>query len=203
MGVPVVAQWLMNPARNQEVLGSIPGLTCSVSWGSGVAVSCAVGCRRGLDLVFLWLWFWRRLVATASIGSLAWEPPHASGVALEKDKKEKKKRVWVSNGGEDGQRVWERSAGTWARLAQVWAGHREGELTMASELMAGQLSRHRKCLVWAKLGDRASRRGWLWIRSVQVPRGHESRKMEKSPGEEMWWIHMLRQKKGKSCHLSL
>ena len=26
-GVPVVAQWLTNPARNHEVVGSIPGLT--------------------------------------------------------------------------------------------------------------------------------------------------------------------------------
>ena len=26
MGVPVVAQWLMNPARNHEVVGSIPSL---------------------------------------------------------------------------------------------------------------------------------------------------------------------------------
>ena len=26
MGVPVVAQWLMNPTRNHEVAGSIPGL---------------------------------------------------------------------------------------------------------------------------------------------------------------------------------
>ena len=25
-GVPVVAQWLMNPTRNYEVAGSIPGL---------------------------------------------------------------------------------------------------------------------------------------------------------------------------------
>ena len=25
-GVPVVAQWLMNPSRNHEVSGSIPGL---------------------------------------------------------------------------------------------------------------------------------------------------------------------------------
>ena len=28
-GVPVVAQWLMNPTRNPEVAGSIPGL---VQW---------------------------------------------------------------------------------------------------------------------------------------------------------------------------
>ena len=26
MGVPVVAQWLMNPTRNHELAGSIPGL---------------------------------------------------------------------------------------------------------------------------------------------------------------------------------
>ena len=27
LGVPVVAQWLRNPTRNHEVVGSIPGLT--------------------------------------------------------------------------------------------------------------------------------------------------------------------------------
>ena len=26
VGVPVVVQWLMNPTRNHEVVGSIPGL---------------------------------------------------------------------------------------------------------------------------------------------------------------------------------
>ena len=29
-GVPVVAQWLTNPTRNNEVVGSIPGLTQGV-----------------------------------------------------------------------------------------------------------------------------------------------------------------------------
>ena len=26
LGVPIVAQWLMNPTRNHEVVGSVPGL---------------------------------------------------------------------------------------------------------------------------------------------------------------------------------
>ena len=29
------------------------------------------------------LWLWRRLVATAPIGPLAWEPPYAAGAAQE------------------------------------------------------------------------------------------------------------------------
>ena len=52
-------------------------------------MSCGVGHRLGLDPVLLWLW--RRLVATAPIPALAWEPPHAVGVALEKTGKKKKK----------------------------------------------------------------------------------------------------------------
>ena len=48
--------------------------------GSGVAVSCGVGRRRGSDLVLLWLG--PRLVATAPIGPLAWESPYAMGAAL-------------------------------------------------------------------------------------------------------------------------
>ena len=39
-----------------------------------------VGCKRGLDLVLLWLW--HRLAATAPIRPLAWEPLHAVGAAL-------------------------------------------------------------------------------------------------------------------------
>ena len=47
-------------------------------------MSCGVGRRHGLDLVLLWLW--RRPAASAPITPLAWEPPYAVDVALEKDK---------------------------------------------------------------------------------------------------------------------
>ena len=52
-------------------------------------MSCGVTCRCGLDPTLLWLW--RRLMATAPIRPLAWTPPYAVGVALEKTKKKKKK----------------------------------------------------------------------------------------------------------------
>ena len=47
-------------------------------------MSCGVGCRRGSDLVLLWLW--RRLVAIAPIRPLALEPPCAAGAALKRQK---------------------------------------------------------------------------------------------------------------------
>ena len=43
-------------------------------------MSYGVGCRRGLNLVLLWLL--RRPAATAKIQPLAWKPLCASGVAL-------------------------------------------------------------------------------------------------------------------------
>ena len=58
--------------------------------GSGIAVSCRVGRRHGLDPELLWLW--SRLAATALIGPLAWEPPYTAEVALEKVKRPKKKK---------------------------------------------------------------------------------------------------------------
>ena len=48
-------------------------------------MSCGVGHRPGLDPELLWLWLWRRLVATAPIQPLAWEPPRAAG-ALSPDR---------------------------------------------------------------------------------------------------------------------
>jgi len=83
--VPVVAQWLMNPTGNHGVVGFDPWPR-SVGWGSGVAVSRGVGCRRGLDPALLWLW--RRPEATALIGPLAWKPsPGECGPRKEKKKK--------------------------------------------------------------------------------------------------------------------
>ena len=56
--------------------------------GSGVAVSCGVYRRRGLDPTLLWLW--RRPAAIAPIRPLAWELPYAAGAAQEIAKKKKK-----------------------------------------------------------------------------------------------------------------
>ena len=69
-GVPVVVQWLTNPTGNHEVAGSIPGLA---QWATDPA----------------WLWLWWRLAATAPIRPLAWESPHATGVALKRQKDQK------------------------------------------------------------------------------------------------------------------
>jgi len=58
--------------------------------GSGIAMSCGVVCRCGLDPELLGLW--GRLVATAPIRPLVWESPYAMGEALENTKKRKKER---------------------------------------------------------------------------------------------------------------
>ena len=48
--------------------------------GSGVDVSCGVGCRCGLDPALLWLWC--RPAAIAPIRHLVWDPPYAAVAAL-------------------------------------------------------------------------------------------------------------------------
>ena len=53
-------------------------------------MNCGVDCRHGLDPALLQLR--RRLVATALIQPLAWEPSYAEGPALKRKKKEKKKK---------------------------------------------------------------------------------------------------------------
>ena len=55
-------------------------------------MSCGVGCGCGLDPELLWLW--RRPVATALTGPLAWEPPHAASAALKRQRDLKKKKLF-------------------------------------------------------------------------------------------------------------
>ena len=52
-------------------------------------MSCGVGCRHSLDSTSLWLWC--RPAAATSISTQAWELPYATGVALKKKSKKKKK----------------------------------------------------------------------------------------------------------------
>ena len=51
-------------------------------------MSYGVSRRLSSDPALLWLWC--RLAATAPIQPLAWEPPYAAGVALEKIKKKER-----------------------------------------------------------------------------------------------------------------
>ena len=52
-------------------------------------MSCAVGHRCSSDPELLWLWC--RQAAIAPIGPLAWELPHAVGVALKQNKTKQNK----------------------------------------------------------------------------------------------------------------
>ena len=86
-----MAQWLTNPTRNHEVavrsLALLSGLRirhCHELWCRS---QTQLGSRVAVALF--------RPVATAPIQPLAWEPPHATGAALEKAKKKKKERKKV------------------------------------------------------------------------------------------------------------
>ena len=54
-------------------------------------MSCGIGCKRSLDPALPWLW--RRLVATAPIRPLAWEPPYAMGRPKKWQKRQKEKKT--------------------------------------------------------------------------------------------------------------
>ena len=54
-------------------------------------MGCGLGFRHSSELVLLWLW--QRPAAVVPIRPLAmWEPPYASGTALKKTKRPKKKK---------------------------------------------------------------------------------------------------------------
>ena len=56
-------------------------------------MKCGVGRRGVSDPALLWLWC--RPADTAPIQPLAWEFPYASGAALKRPKKKKKKKIAV------------------------------------------------------------------------------------------------------------
>ena len=58
-------------------------------------MSCGEGHKLGLSPT--WLWLWRRPVAIAPIGPLAWELPYAAGAALKRKKNKNKKHETFSH----------------------------------------------------------------------------------------------------------
>ena len=59
-------------------------------------MSCDVGCRRRRGWGPVLLWLWRRPVAADLIQPLAWELPHAGGVALKNKNKQTKEMIKLS-----------------------------------------------------------------------------------------------------------
>ena len=88
LGVPIVAQQKLAQPVFMKI--RVRSLASPSGLRSGIALSCGVGRRRGLDPVLLWLWC--RPVAVALIWPLAWELSYAIGVALKTNKKKKIER---------------------------------------------------------------------------------------------------------------
>ena len=84
VGIPLMAQ------RKQIQLVSARMQLWALALLSGIAMSCGVGNRCGLDPELLLLW--HRPAAVACIWLLAWEPPHAKGTALKS-----KKQIKIKN----------------------------------------------------------------------------------------------------------
>ena len=82
-GVPIVAQRVKNlTSLHEDAFQSLASLSGLGIW---CCRSCGVGHRRGSDLALLWLCC--RPAAAAAIRPLAWELPHAAGVAVQRKKK--------------------------------------------------------------------------------------------------------------------
>ena len=93
----VVAELLRNETRIHEHVGSIPGFTQPVKELSGLRIRrCReLWCRSQTRLGPALLWLWCRPAATALIGSLAWELPYATDVALKRQKEEREKELFL------------------------------------------------------------------------------------------------------------
>ena len=80
--VPIVAQQLRNRLVSMRMqVWSLSGLR--------IQHCCELWCRSQTYPALLWLWC--RPAAVAQIGPLAWEPPHAAGTALKRQKRKKRK----------------------------------------------------------------------------------------------------------------
>ena len=82
---------------------------CSVGQGSGVGVSCGVGCRPGSDPIWLWLW----LAAATPIQPLAWNLLCALSGAL-------KSKKFLKNVGGRRRMDWESGVNTCKLLCLAW-----------------------------------------------------------------------------------
>ena len=86
-----MAQLLRNPTSNREIR--------SLALPSGLRIWCCgeLWCRSQPCSGPTLLWLWCRQAVRAPIQSLAWEPPYASGVALQRQKTKKKKKEYSQN----------------------------------------------------------------------------------------------------------
>ena len=108
-------------------------------------MNCGVGCTCSSDLALLRLW--RRLVATAPIGPLAWKPPYAAGAALKrtKDKRQKKEEERKEKERTENRKDQEGaslSQTTWHRAGARWESKdetRDGEKVKARKPVRKQL----------------------------------------------------------------
>ena len=92
-------------------------------------MSCGVGRRPRSDPTLLWLWC--RPAATAPIRPLAWEPPYATGTALNRPNKQiKKPRSSLGRG--EALRASRKHADPWSGVVGVGVPHAQGSIERES-----------------------------------------------------------------------